>query len=247
MCRGQGEGPRWGRRCGQLRWESGHWSGWGGGARGQEERCIVHRPAPHPGWGPRSARPVTAGWGHGCPQGPASRLWWAPGLATAGLPLAEIRTLHAILTCSSALPQVSLKPITRPISPGLPPPLWPPRLPEGTRDPRRPHPPRPPSSLHPTGAPAPAVGPAPFWPHTPVCLLPLHGHPRLSLRAAFCTALPIGPNLPVGPTSVDWFCFLGPRRLSRAPGAPGFSLPGPATAAPRPPAGRGPLPSTAPL
>ena len=88
------------------------------------------------------------------------------------------------------------------------------------------------------------MGPAPFWPHTPVCLLPLHGHPRLSLRAAFCTALPIGPNLPVGPTSVDWFCFLGPRRLSWAPGAPGCSLPGPAIAAPCPPAGGSPLPST---
>lgn len=131
-CRGWGEGAQGGQRCGQLRWGSGQWSGWGGGARGQEERCIVRRPAPHPGWGHRSASPVAAGWGHGCPQGPASPLWWAPSLATAGLPLAEIRTLHAILACFSALPRVSLKPITRPISPGLPPPLWPPRLPEGT-------------------------------------------------------------------------------------------------------------------
>lgn len=237
--RGLVRGPRWGQRCGQLRWESGHWSGWVG-ALGDRRRGVSSVTLPLIQAGSLQFDNCGHRRGRGCPQGPASSpvgsLAWPPPAFPAGGRVGLCAPSSLSLSSASA----PLKPIIRPISPGLPPPPRPPRLPEGPGGPSRGHPPQPPSSLHPQ-IPQPLLWAQPGSGLTAQSVVPpVHGHPRLSLRAA-CTALPIGPNLPVGPTSVDWFLLSGPRKAEPGPRRPRVRSPRACHCSPLPPVGRSPL------
>lgn len=219
--------------------EVGVWAPGLGGKTGDRRRVCRPSPCPHPGWGPHLDN---RGYRRGGPApGPCIPLRWGPGLATTAFRRRSGLCAPSRLSLSSASSlsethQLAHQP-------------WPPP-PQGLHGCQR--------DLRPSrGRPAAASElciqqtPQPLlWAqpgsglHSPVCMLPLCTATHVSaFRAAFCTALPIGPNFTSSPNSLlTGFAFWAPRRLSQAPDAPGCGLPRACHCSPLPPrcAGRSP-------